>query len=577
MALIFFIVVLGVASTMLVILFWQDFNTLKPVRWTRIAGLSIIGIFVIIFLMGIGSKVVIIMGSLIAIGCLFGASRNLNLKRITDDLPTSKTQGVFIGLTKLKGTAESEIPMSSYLAGVACVQYSWQIDEHWSKTVTYTDSKGNRRTRKESGWKTLGKGGYSPPFYLKDDTGVIRIMPESATVQGVVAFDKTFGPNDDIYFGKGPQKEITNTDHRRRFYETVIPHHTILYVTGQARERQDAVAAEIAYDKESPMFLISLRSEKQISSSYNRWFWFWAFLGLFVAIGSAAVWNASRAFGLRPGGNSYIVAIAVYLVVLLISWIWTVYNSLINLRNSVQRAWSQIDIQLKRRYDLIPNLIKVVTGYRDYENQLQALIAKLRAQAVAIVSDGTNSELKGLAPSLRAAIEQYPDLKANEPFLRLQNSLVETEERIALARDYFNSCTTFYNTRLEIIPDRYVGNLAKLGPRSLLRTMDIERALVQVNLVTGQVAPAAPTSSADIWKGQEEEQTAQPETIEKRYCRNCGGQVAQGAVFCSGCGVQIPTGKKFCQNCGQATDPEAEFCVKCGAQLGSKVDAETIP
>ena len=84
----------------------------------------------------------IILGGLGGIGCLIGAFRALRRKRLIDDVPTSKTQGVFIGLAELKGTAESEMPLTSYLAGTRCVQYTWQIDEHWSRTVheTYTDS-----------------------------------------------------------------------------------------------------------------------------------------------------------------------------------------------------------------------------------------------------------------------------------------------------------------------------------------------------------------------------------------------------------------------------------------------------
>ncbi|MDH4270145.1 MAG: E3 ubiquitin ligase family protein, partial [Dehalococcoidia bacterium] len=126
----------------------------------------------------------IVLGGLGAIGCLIGAFRALRRRRLIDDVPTSKTQGVFIGLAELKGTAESEMPLTSYLAGTRCVQYAWQIDEHWSRTVheTYTDAKGqtHTRTRTESGWTKVAGDSQSIPFYLKDDTGVIRVVPEGA-------------------------------------------------------------------------------------------------------------------------------------------------------------------------------------------------------------------------------------------------------------------------------------------------------------------------------------------------------------------------------------------------------------
>lgn len=182
----------------------------------------------------------ILIGSLGALGCLIGAFRALRRKRLIDDLPTSKTQGVFIGLAELKGTAESESPVTSYLAGIRCVQYAWQIDEHWSRTVheTYTDAQGHSatRTRTESGWTKVAGGGDFIPFYLKDDTGIIRVVPEGATINGITTFNETLSPNDAFYFGKGPQREIANSTHRRRFRETALPLHTMLYIMGQARE-----------------------------------------------------------------------------------------------------------------------------------------------------------------------------------------------------------------------------------------------------------------------------------------------------------------------------------------------------
>jgi len=108
------------------------------------------------------------LSSALALGCLGFALRSGKRKRLIDNLPTSKTTGVFIGLVELKGTAESARPLTSYLAGQPCVQYQWRVDEHWSRTVTetYTDSEGKTqtRTRHESGWKTVAQGGENIPF-----------------------------------------------------------------------------------------------------------------------------------------------------------------------------------------------------------------------------------------------------------------------------------------------------------------------------------------------------------------------------------------------------------------------------
>ena len=126
------------------------------------------------------------------------------------------------------------------------------------------------------------------PFYLKDDTGVIRIIPQGAEIQDKEICDKTCKRTDPMYFGKGPQNEIANSDHERRFHETAIPLHANLYVMGQSREREDIVAAEIAKDKKSAMFLISTRTEKQISSGLGIGFWVLMISGLLAVVGG--VW-----------------------------------------------------------------------------------------------------------------------------------------------------------------------------------------------------------------------------------------------------------------------------------------------
>ena len=430
----------------------------------------------------------VVLGSLGALGCLIGVFWALRHKRLIDDLPTSKTQGVFIGLAELKGTAESETPLTSYLAGALCVQYAWQVDEHWSRTVTetYTDSKGHTqtRTRTESGWTKVAGGSQSIPFYLKDDTGVIRVVPDGAKINSVKTFDEIASRGSPIYFGKGPEQEIANSTHKRRFHETALPLHTMLYVVGQACERQDVVAAEIAHDKNAPMFLISTQTEKQVSAGYGRWFWVLLVFGLICAIGGVVgrdmLANTNKGLSWEP----FVLAFAGFLAVLAIGWVWTVYNSLINLHHRLEQGWSQVDVQLKRRHDLIPSLVTAVAGYRDYESETQKLLAELRGQAEATPPGVAGPDFKGIAPMLRVIMERYPDLKASESFLRLQQALVDAEQRIALARDYFNEIATFYNTRLGIVPDRLVAGLARLHSQTLMSAADFERAPVQVKLAS---------------------------------------------------------------------------------------------
>ena len=132
------------------------------------------------------------------------------------------------------------------------------------------------------------------------------------------------------------------------------------------------------------------------------------------------------------------------------------YNGLVKLRNAVDGAWAQIDVQLKRRYDLIPNLVETVKGYAAHEREtLEAVIA---ARNMAVAAKGPNDQaaadnvLTGTLKSLFALSEAYPDLKANQNFLALQEELTGTEGRIAYARQYYNDIVQRYNTKIQTFP-----------------------------------------------------------------------------------------------------------------------------
>jgi hypothetical protein len=426
----------------------------------------------------------IIIGVVLALIMLFLAFRSARHKRLIDDTPTSRTQGVFIGMAELKGTAESEKPLAAYLSGLKCVYFRWQVEEEWSRTVheTYRDSQGHtqNRTRTESGWKTVAQNTVSVPFYLKDDTGVIRIDPHGAEITDLQTFYRSATPGDELYYSKGPLTEVDNSIHRRRFRENAILVHAQLYVLGHARERQDTVAAEISQDKGSP-FIISTKSEKQIRSNYALQYWLFLIGGLVITMGFAAGWHIFTHAAI-PIWQSIVFSGFIYLAAGGIGWLWMVYNSLVSLRQRVTQAWSQVDVQIKRRHDFIPNLVKVVEGYRNYEKETQQTVTELRAQFEATPPGVAGMDYHGLLPVLRTVVENYPELKSSEQYLLLQKSLVETEQRIALARDYYNSIATFYNTRLQIIPDRFVAYLTGFNPKLLFCAADFERAVVKVSL-----------------------------------------------------------------------------------------------
>jgi LemA protein len=153
-----------------------------------------------------------------------------------------------------------------------------------------------------------------------------------------------------------------------------------------------------------------------------------------------------------------IFPVAIIGVVLL--WLVGIYNGLVRLKNQVKNAWSQIDVQLKRRHDLIPNLVETVKGYAAHEKSTLNEVTRARTQAVS--AQGVESqaraeqELTSALGRLMVVVEQYPDLKANQNFLGLQEELSSTENRISFSRQHYNDSVMQYNTRIESFPQNVV-------------------------------------------------------------------------------------------------------------------------
>jgi hypothetical protein len=425
-------------------------------------------------------------GAVLALLLLWVALRANRHRRWVDDTPTSKTTGVFIGLVEVKGTAEAERPLVSHLAQQPCVYYAWSVEEHWSRTVTETyrdsDGKTRTRTRHESGSTTVASGAEQIPFYLKDDLGVVLVRPEGARIEPVTIFRETCDRGDPLYYAKGPLEAVAHSDHRRQFTETAIPLHTSLYLMGHAREREDVIAPEIACDPQSPLFLISCRTEKQISRGLGAGYWAGAIVGLVLAAGGVIAGRVVGGGAAREFIMPCLVAALIYGLAWALGWVWIVFNSLVGLRNRVHQAWSLVEVQLKRRHNLIPNLMAAVTGLRDHERRVQTELAALRTQMEATPPGAAGPDYRACAGLLRTVQEKYPQLRAQDSFLNLQRNLTDTEQRIALARGYFNDIATYYNTRLQRIPDRFVRGLARLRPQTLMAANDFERATLTVDL-----------------------------------------------------------------------------------------------
>ena len=152
-------------------------------------------------------------------------------------------------------------------------------------------------------------------------------------------------------------------------------------------------------------------------------------------------------------------------LVVIILWFFAAYNGLVRLRNQVKNAWAQIDVQLKRRHDLIPNLVETAKGYVKHERETLENITKARAMAVEASGGGVAAQAKaegalaGALSKFFAVAESYPDLKANQNFLALQEELTSTENKVGFARQFYNDQVMTFNTKIETVPTNIVANL----------------------------------------------------------------------------------------------------------------------
>ena len=172
------------------------------------------------------------------------------------------------------------------------------------------------------------------------------------------------------------------------------------------------------------------------------------------------------------------------IVLLLVLYFVITYNGLVKLRNMVKDQWSQIDVLLKRRADLIPNLVETVKGYTKHESEtLEAVIAARNKAVSASTPEAemkANGELSGALTKLFALAESYPDLKANTNFMDLQNNLKDTEDKISYARQFYNDAVLKYKNKLEIFPSNIVAGMFGFKPEPFFEANETERENPQV-------------------------------------------------------------------------------------------------
>lgn len=172
------------------------------------------------------------------------------------------------------------------------------------------------------------------------------------------------------------------------------------------------------------------------------------------------------------------------IIALLILFVWSLYNGLVTMNAQIEEAWSQIDVQLKRRTDLIPNIVASVKGYAKHEKSVFENVTKART---ALMNAGTpetlakaNDSLSGALKSLFAVAENYPQLKANENFMQLQQELSDTEDKVAYSRQFYNSTVMDYNVKVRVFPNSLLAKSLGFSEKPFFKTADSEREAVKV-------------------------------------------------------------------------------------------------
>ncbi|MFA6383376.1 MAG: LemA family protein [Parcubacteria group bacterium] len=176
--------------------------------------------------------------------------------------------------------------------------------------------------------------------------------------------------------------------------------------------------------------------------------------------------------------------IILVIVVVIAAWLVMTYNGLITLKNRVDEAWSDIDVQLKRRYDLIPNLVNTVKGYAAHEKEVFEKVTEARARAMGAgtAQDKAQAEnmLSNTLKSLFAVAEAYPDLKANQNFLELQRELTDTEDKIQASRRFYNGNVRDFNIKIEVFPNNLIAGMLNFAKREFFEAEGSEKEPVKV-------------------------------------------------------------------------------------------------
>jgi hypothetical protein len=387
-------------------------------------------------------------------------------RRMYADLATTPCAAVFAGLNEVKGRAWAAEPLSSHRTQTPSVWWDYTLEEERKHTHTSTDSEGRTTTTTTTQWHTIeAREERVPELEVVDDTGSAIVRLGRAKVIPRQVHRDTFREQDNRGFF---EKLLTSGNRTGRYRETerAVAIGDDLFVVGECVLDQQRLVPILA-----ERVMVSTRSEE----SHLGWLGFG--VGA-MALVTATALTIGVAMLVSPDEPATPVAVlpglALTLVLLAVAWLITTYNRLRLVAQGADRAWSLIDVQLRRRHDLIPNLVRCVQAHGAYEQE--ALIATTAARTSTDLSDEAEAQTRALR-TLLAVAEATPELTADQSFRRLQRELADTEGRIAGSRTFFNDSITLLRNRQHQFPASLVASRVPIAHRDLIDARGFERTV----------------------------------------------------------------------------------------------------
>ncbi len=419
-------------------------------------------------------------------------------ERLLECTPISRCRGVALGRVAISGRVVGLNPIPSLIA---------HLPSFISKVIV---EEAERRGRSDQ-WHVVHKRELRMPFYLRDGSGELKVDPDQAvlwlqpdvtysTETGIADYSPAAGvraneqlePLDNMFREYCLTRGI-NTAFDRRFTETNLSPGDPVFVYGAAcsgRDTGDTDSTVVRNTFWQKLYIVEGDKTDMILRLRKR--------GLLRVLGGSAAIICATAVLARGTSDTPVAQLAEFLtsdismeaeILSLIAILGVgvliyggmIYNGLVSLRNEVERTFSNIDVLLQQRFDLIPNLVSVCKGYMEHESSVMQAIAASRSQwsNARERTDKLTAAAVALPPlrQLLATAESYPRLRANENFLQLQEQLISLESQISDRRELYNSAVSLFNSRIQLFPDRFVANMFRFREQPFYWTEDAVNAV----------------------------------------------------------------------------------------------------